>query len=76
MHAKVVEEKKMEKILAKITLIILLLMPVVAHSEETVYWADNEWVCVIAGTCDATADEYLILKEPSLDMSMFDHKDR
>ncbi|MCG6917390.1 MAG: hypothetical protein LJE89_07570 [Deltaproteobacteria bacterium] len=57
----------MKKILAKITLIILLLIPVVAHSEQTVYWADNEWVCVMAGTCDATTNEYLILKEPSLD---------
>jgi hypothetical protein len=66
-YVRVVKEKKMKKILITITVITLLIIPGVAHSEQTVYWSDNEWVCVIAGTCDSTTDQYLILKEPSLD---------
>ena len=57
----------MKKILVTITVIILLIMVKVAHSEQTVNWHDREWVCVISGTCDLTTDQYLILKEPSLD---------
>lgn len=57
----------MKKILVRITVIILLIMPGVVHSQQTVYWHDNEWVCVMAGTCDSTTDQYLILEEPSPD---------
>jgi hypothetical protein len=65
-NVQIVKETKMKNILITITMIILLIIPGVAHSEETVYWGDNEWVCVIAGTCDSTTAQYLILEEPSL----------
>jgi hypothetical protein len=65
-----VKEKEMKKILVKITLTILLIMPGVAYSQQTVIWDDKEWECVIAGTCDSTIDQsvqYLKLEEPSID---------